>query len=147
MANPFAEGAELTHWFHPLCAAYKRPEAMLEGLAQSPASVPGREALERATRASMAAHRLPRIDGAERARGNARCRSCQEPISRGSWRIRLVFFEEGRFHPAGFVHLACGPAYFGSEDILDRLLHFSPGLGEDERAELCALWGARTVGG
>ena len=24
LANPFAEG-EMTHWFHPLCAAYKRP--------------------------------------------------------------------------------------------------------------------------
>ena len=29
LANPFAEG-EMTHWFHPLCAAYKRPEAMHE---------------------------------------------------------------------------------------------------------------------
>ena len=23
----------MTHWFHPACAAYKRPEALLEGLA------------------------------------------------------------------------------------------------------------------
>jgi hypothetical protein len=134
--NPFAEG-ETTLWFHPLCAAYKRPESMLEALGQAPAGVPDPEALERAARANTAQRRLPRISGAERSpTGQAKCRSCHEPIARGDWRIRLVFYEEGRFSPSGFVHLACRAAYFETGDILNALLHFSPGLSDEERAEL-----------
>jgi hypothetical protein len=134
--NPFAEG-ETTLWFHPLCAAYKRPEPMLETLAQARGSAPDPEALERAARGASAHRRLPRIDGAERApTSQAKCRHCHEPIARGDWRIRLVFYEEGRFNPAGFVHLACRAEYFEGADILAPLLHFSPELSEGERAEL-----------
>jgi len=134
--NPFAEG-ETTLWFHPLCAAYKRPEAMLETLAQAGESVPDPEALERAARGNSAHRRLPRISGAERAPSSqAKCRHCHEPIARGDWRIRLVFYEEGRFNPAGFVHLACRADYFEGADILAPLLHFSPDLSAEERAEL-----------
>ena len=136
MPNPFAEG-ETTLWFHPRCAAYKRPEAVLEALAQSPENVADRESLERAARGSAAQRRLPRIDGAERApTAQAKCRSCREPIARGSWRIRLVFYEEGRFMPGGFVHLACRKAYFETDDVLEPLLHFSPKLTDEEREEL-----------
>jgi hypothetical protein len=137
LANPFAEGAELTLWFHPVCAAYKRPEALLEALAEPSEDVPDRAALERIARASAAQRRLARIDGLERAAsGQASCRSCHERIARGGWRIRLVFFEEGRFNPSGFVHLLCGPAYFGTGEFLEHALHFSPKLTEAERAEL-----------
>ena len=135
MPNPFAEGTELTLWFHPLCAAYKRPESMLEALEQTK-DVAHREALESAARASVAQRRLPRIDGAERAKGQASCRQCREPIPRGDWRIRLVFFEEGRFNPGGFIHVACSRAYFETEDFLDRVLHFSRDLAADDREEL-----------
>jgi len=136
LPNPFAEG-EMTAWFHPHCAAYKRPEPLLQALVETPADVPGRESLERAARASLAHRRLPRIDGAERSPGaQAKCRSCREPIARGSWRIRLVFYEEGRFVPGGFVHLDCRKAYFETDDVLDRLLHFSRDLSADEREEL-----------
>jgi|SRR5882762_8103512 len=138
--NPFAEG-ETTLWFHPLCAAYKRPEPLLETLAQTPGSVPDPESLERAARGASAHRRLPRIDGAERApTSQAKCRNCHEPISRGTWRIRLVFHEEGRFSPGGFVHLACRAAYFETGDILDPLLHFSPDLSDEDRAELARAW-------
>jgi len=134
--NPYAEG-ETTLWFHPLCAAYKRPEAMLEALAQAESKPPSAEALERAARGSSAQRRLPRIDGAERApTGQAKCRSCHEPIARGAWRIRLVFYEEGRFSPGGFLHLACRTAYFETGDILEPLLHFSPDLSETDQADL-----------
>jgi hypothetical protein len=136
LPNPFAEG-EMTIWFHPACAAYKRPEPLLEALGETGANVPDRESLERAARASRAHRRLPRIDGAERSPGaQAKCRSCREPIARGSWRIRLVFYEEGRFAPGGFVHLDCCKAYFETDDILDRLLHFSRDLSQSEREEL-----------
>jgi hypothetical protein len=135
--NPFAEG-ETTLWFHPLCAAYKRPESMLAALEQSPEKPPAAEALERAARGSAAQRRLARIDGAERApSGQAKCRNCREPIAKGVWRIRLVFYEEGRFSPSGFVHLGCRAAYFETTaGILPPVLHFSPGLSEEDRAEL-----------
>ncbi len=140
--NPFAEG-ETTLWFHPLCAAYKRPESLLEILGEPDRDVPDRESLERAARGSSAHRRLPRIDGAERASSSrARCRSCREPIARGGWRVRLVFYEDGRFSPSGFVHLECRGAYFESEDILEPLLHFSPDLNDEERRDLGIACGA-----
>jgi hypothetical protein len=134
LPNPFAEG-EMTLWFHPLCAAYKRPEPILEALGE--ASVPDREDLERVARASLAHRRLPRIDGAERAPGGqAKCRHCREPIEKGSWRIRLAHYDEGRFSPGGYVHLGCCRAYFETGEILDPVLHFSPALSDAEREEL-----------
>ena len=136
LANPFADG-EMTVWFHPACAAYKRPEPLLEALAETRENVTDREKLEHAARSSLAHRRLARIDGAERApTGQARCRHCHEPIARGSWRIRLVFYEEGRFSPGGFIHLDCRKAYFETDDILDAVLHFSAALSESEREEL-----------
>ena len=134
--NPFAEG-ETTLWFHPACAAYKRPEPLLEALAAAPGELSGRETLERLARTSSSFRRLPRIDGAERAPSSqARCRSCREPIARGTWRIRLVFHEEGRFSPGGSVHLACRRAYFERDDVRDQVLHFSPDLSAEEREDL-----------
>jgi hypothetical protein len=136
LPNPFAEG-EMTLWFHPVCAAYKRPEPLLETLGETLANVPDRERLERTARTSLAHRRLPRIDGAERApSGQATCRSCRQPIPRGSWRVRLVFYEEGRFSPAGFVHLDCRKAYFETGDVLDQVLHFSSALDDEEREAL-----------
>jgi hypothetical protein len=136
LPNPFAEG-EMTVWFHPLCAAYKRPDAVLQTLAETSAQVPDREILERVAHSSMAQRRLPRIDGAEKApSAQAKCRQCRETIARGTWRIRLVFYQDGRFAPGGFAHLDCRQAYFETDDILEHVLHFSPGLSGDERAEL-----------
>lgn len=136
LPNPFAEG-EMTLWFHPLCAAYKRPESMLQALAEATEPPSDKEALERAARGSSAQRRLPRIDGAEKAKSSqAKCRHCREPIEKGTWRIRLVFFEDGRFSPGGFVHLGCREAHFETADVLAPALHFSPALSEEERAEL-----------
>jgi hypothetical protein len=136
LPNPFAEG-ELTVWFHPACAAYKRPEPFLQALGETLENVPHRESLERAAHAGLAHRRLPRIDGAERSpSGQAMCRSCRQPIARGSWRIRLVFYEEGRFSPGGFVHFECRRAYFETDDILEQVLYFSPALSDSEREEL-----------
>jgi hypothetical protein len=136
LPNPFAEG-EMTHWFHPLCAAYKRPEPLVEALGAATQEIPDRGKLDEAARRSAAHPRVPRIDGAERApSGQARCRHCKELIERGEWRIRLVFHEEGTFSPSGFVHLTCRAAYFETGDILDPVLHFSRGLAADDRAAL-----------
>ena len=127
----------MTLWFHPACAAYKRPEPLLQALAELPANLPGQARLESAARRSLSFQRLPRIDGAERApSGQAKCRSCRQPIARGSWRIRLTFYEEGRFAAGGFVHLECRTAYFETPDVLDQLLYFSPDLSDAEREDL-----------
>ena len=136
LPNPFADG-EMTVWFHPECAAYKRPEPLLQALAETAENVPDRERLEQAARSGLAHRRLPRINGAERApRGQAKCRSCREPIERGSWRIRLVLYEEGQFSPGGFVHLDCRKAYFDTNGVVDQVLHFSSDLSDDDREEL-----------
>jgi hypothetical protein len=57
--------------------------------------------------------------------GRARCRSCHEAIPKGAWRVALVYYEEGRFEPSGFIHLGCAADYFETADILDRVRHFS----------------------
>ncbi len=135
----------MTVWFHPGCAAYKRPEPLLQALGETTQSVPDREGLERAARNSLAYPHLPRIDGAERApSGQATCRSCRQAIARGTWRIRLVFYEEGRFSPGGFVHLDCRKAYFETDDVLDQVLHFSTALTDGEREELRRAWRANS---
>jgi len=136
LANPYGEG-EMTLWFHPLCAAYRRPEQVLEALPEAPDGVPERVTLERTARAAAEHRRLPRVNGAERApSGKAKCRHCREPIERGTWRIRLVFFEEGRFVPGGFVHLDCRKAYFEDHDVLEAILRFSPEVSDDDRKDL-----------
>lgn len=138
LPNPFGEG-EVTHWFHPVCAAYKRPDAVIASLAAATNPIDDRELLERIAAASVAQPKLARIDGAERSpSGQARCRHCHEPIERGTWRIRLVFHQEGTFSPGGFLHLACRDAYFESGDSAARLLHFSTGLAPLELEALGA---------
>jgi hypothetical protein len=138
LPNLFGDG-EMTLWFHPPCAAFKRPQSILDTLPEAPPVLADRAEIERAARMGVERLRLPRIDGAERApTGQARCRSCRELIERGSWRVRLVYYEEGRFSPGGFVHLGCRKVYFEVADILPRLLKFSPGLSDDERADLSA---------
>ena len=137
LPNPFAEGTEMTLWFHPRCAAYKRAEAVLEAL---PAleDAAEREILAALALAAVQRPRAARLDGAERARGVAMCRQCREPIARGSWRIRLSMFEEGAVNPLGFVHLMCAAAYCEEREIADRVLHFTPELTAAEREELLA---------
>jgi len=140
LPNPFGEG-EMTLWFHPGCAAYKRPEPLLEGLRDSAEPPADRDSLETAARTALTHRRLVRVDGAERATsGQAKCRNCRDRIERGTWRIRLTFFEEGRFSPGGFVHIACHPTYFEGHDVLEPLLHFSPDLEATEREDLARAY-------
>lgn len=130
----------MTLWYHLKCAAYKRPEAFMAAL---PAELPERQALERAAQSSLAFRRIPRIHGAERSpTSQARCRHCHEAIEKGSWRIRIAYYEEGRFSPGGFLHLACRTEYFEGHDVLEPLLYFSPGLSEEDRQDLRREFGS-----
>jgi hypothetical protein len=136
--NPFAEG-ETTHWFHPECGAYKRPEPFLEALASTAVALEDAPRLEAEARLGLAHERLPRINGVERSpTSRAQCRSCKEPIPKDAWRIALVFYEEGRFSPAGYVHLGCCRAYFDTTAVLPRLRRFSPNLREEDVPDLQA---------
>ena len=142
LPNPFADdGGEMTHWFHLQCAAYRRPEAFLQAV-RSPdgPAIEDRERLEREAELGVAHHRVPRASAAEKAAtGRATCRFCKSLIEKGAWRISLVFYEDGRFTPAGFVHATCAAAYFETPDILGRVKHFSPALAEADFVELGSL--------
>ena len=127
----------MTLWFHLPCAAYTRPEPFLEALPA--ADVDHAQPLAAAAEFGIAHRRVPRVHGAERApTGRARCKSCKELIERHGWRIRLVFFEEFRFAPSGFVHAACAKDYFETTDLLERIKHFSPELGANDLETLQA---------
>lgn len=142
LPNPFADG-EMTLWFHPVCAAYKRPEPLLEALGETTENIADRESLGSAAQTSLLHRRLPRINGAEISpSAQAKCRHCREPIEKGVWRIRLVFFEEGLFTPGGFVHLRCRADYFETGDITDRVLRFTSDLNAAQSEELRAALGS-----
>ncbi len=132
LPNPFADG-ETKYWFHLDCGAMKRPEPFLEALQAATTTPAECGRLETEARDGIAHRRLPRIDGAERSpSARARCRSCQKSIEKGAWRIPLVFFEEGMFSPAGFVHAACARVYFETTAILPRIRRFAPGLSDED---------------
>lgn len=134
--NPWGEG-DATVWLHLECAAYKRPEPLIEALATTEQEVEGRDELERIAAFGAAHRRLPRLNGVERApTGRARCRSCRETIEKDVWRIPLEFHEDGRFQASGFVHVRCAKEYFETSDVLDRLRHFGEGLSEGDVGEL-----------
>lgn len=131
--NPFAdeEGSETTHWFHVPCAAFIRPASFLEALTSTTETVPDRAALEREAQLGVTHRRLSRATSISRApSGRAICRACKTPIDKGAWRITLMYYEDGRLTGGGFIHLGCAATYFETKDLLGRLRHFSPELGE-----------------
>ena len=131
--NAFGEG-EMTLWYHVTCAAYARPEPFLEYAVASPEAS---HSLIAAARFGIEHRRVPHVHGAERApTGRARCRSCREIIGKDEWRIALVFFEEFRFDPGGFIHAGCARDYFETVDILDRIREFSPALESGDLGDL-----------
>jgi hypothetical protein len=133
--NAFGDG-EMTLWFHLPCAAYSRPEPFLETQSVAPAGADF-EPLAAAARFGIEHRRVPRLHGAERATsGRAHCRSCRELIGKGEWRLPLVFFEDYRFNPGGYIHARCARNYFETIDLLERIRHFSPQLPEGDLAEV-----------
>jgi hypothetical protein len=143
--NPFAEGedAVTTHWYHPVCGAFRRPEALIAALAQPAIEVADRDHLAVEAALGVAHHRAVRVDTAGRApSGRATCRACRELIAKDTWRIGLVFYEDGRFAPAGYVHASCARAYFETPALIPRIRHFSPDLCDADVSELTTLLGA-----
>ena len=140
--NMFADGenAEARHWYHPRCAAYRRPDAFLQAVEGADAPVDDRAALVAEAQAGLAHHRLPRLDKAERAAsGRASCRQCRTPIVKGAWRLTLTFWEDGRFMPAGYLHPSCVAGYADTTDgVLARVRHFTPDLSDEDAAVIDA---------
>lgn len=135
LPNAFGEG-EMTLWFHLMCGAYKRPESFLEALTNQK-DVESHERLAAVAEFGIAHRRVPRVNGAERApSGRARCRSCKQLIERETWRIALVYFEEFRFEPSGFIHAACAREYLETTDLIERIKHFSPNLNNSDLDDL-----------
>src|SRR5262245_30684196 len=128
--NPFGdEGTETTLWFHIACAALLRPEAFLETIKSTTETIPDRATLEQEAQLAVAQRRLPRATTATRApTGRATCRSCKQLIEKDAWRIALIYFEDGRFSPSGFIHVKCAKDYLETTEIFGRLKHFSPDL-------------------
>ena len=138
LPNPFAEG-ETQHWFHLECGAMKRPEPFLEGLAAHTEPIADSERFATLAQAGVEHPRVARVSGAERdPSGRAQCRHCRQKIDKAAWRIPLVFWEEGRFSPAGFVHVPCVGAYCGTTDVVARLERFSPALTDADLQQIQA---------
>src|ERR671919_1500497 len=83
LPSPLGEG-EMTLWFHPACAAYKRPAPFLEATkATTEVLLDELPRLQAAAELGIAHRRLPRLDGVKRApTGRARCRACRELIEK-----------------------------------------------------------------
>jgi hypothetical protein len=137
LPNPYREG-EMTLWFHLACAAYKRPDVYLQAL-QATSGIDPAADLEAAARRGVEHKRVARIDGIQRSpSGRSHCRQCRELIDKGLWRIRLVYYEEGRFQPSGYIHLRCAREYFETTDVLGHIRHFSPDLAARDLEEIRA---------
>jgi Poly(ADP-ribose) polymerase and DNA-Ligase Zn-finger region len=134
--NPFGEG-EAMHWFHVDCATLRRPEPLLEALAERTEPLADSARLIAEARFGVAHPRLARLNGAERSpSARAQCRACHTAIEKGAWRVVLIFYEEGRFMPGGFVHARCAKTYFETPELGSRLRRFSPALTEEDWKDL-----------
>jgi hypothetical protein len=141
VANAYGEDqATSVYWFHPPCAALRRPEKLLplarDG--EAAAALPDRDTLIGDAQRGAAHPRLARLDGVERAAsGRARCRQCREPIPNGAWRFRLSeFADTGFFEPLGFIHTGCAPAYFETPDFAEQVRRVARELDEAALAQV-----------
>jgi hypothetical protein len=136
LPNPYAEGESL-FWFHLRCAACMRPEKFGPALETYAEPMVESEWLRQAVDVGLAHPRLARLLRAERApSGSAHCRQCRELVNKGSWRLALQMFEEGRMQPIGTIHAECAEAYFGTTQVLDRIERLTDGLDPAALAEI-----------
>lgn len=155
--NPWSDSPSHL-WFHPRCAAYKRPEALLTALSMNDAGegtqqgglataqqrllheLSDSQELILAAQRGLAHRRLQRVDRLSVApSGRASCRHCRERIDKGALRIGLVWFEGGKFDPSGYLHVACARAYCESDDLLPRLQCFTHEVELDLLQQASAL--------
>jgi ribosomal protein L37AE/L43A len=153
LPNAYGEGdVASVYWFHPSCAALRRPEKIApllrESESEAAAALADREQLLAQAEVGAAHPKLERLAGAERAAsGRARCRHCQQAIAGGAWRLRLsTFADSGFFEPLGFVHAGCARDYFEVPEVgllIERIGQISPDL---DRAALDEIRAAEQAG-
>lgn len=137
-ANPFGEGTTV-YWFHLRCAAERRPQTFLQGLASSELPADSVSEVELATLQTIAGFcslhpRAARFTKAGIApSGRARCRGCKELIEKDSLRLELSIFHDGRFDPMGYLHLRCLTSYTEARVPWLRLEHTCEGLSEEHK--------------
>ena len=147
--NPVAEGLT-SHFYHPACAAQRRPEAflqLLEGPREEGAEeLPGAIAeLEPQARLAVEHRRLARLGVISAApSGRARCRHCGELLATGELRLAVQPIDEGRLQAWGFLHVGCIVAYAGIHPGADRTLRYS-NLTEAEAAAVRGVLEKATV--
>lgn len=135
--NAFGEG-EATQWYHPVCAAEKRPDKLIAALDAHSAEIEGAATLRELALAGAKNPKLAAIVRAEPApTARASCQQCRQKIEKGSLRIVI----EREADPSGMaslgsLHVACGREYFGDDGLLDKLLRTSPDLDAEQQSEL-----------
>jgi hypothetical protein len=114
-----------------------RPDKMQSVLQSTDEALPDRAWLERTAAFGVAHPKVAELARAERSpSGRAHCQQCHAIVEKGAWRLALHVFQDGRMSPVGSLHVGCALAYFGTRDIVDRLRHLSPELGDDDVAEI-----------
>ena len=135
---PASFDGTMTHWFHLVCAAAKRPEELRPVLAKYKKAIPERAALE-ATLASGNATQLAKLVGTDRApTGRAKCQHCKAVIDKDTLRVGLLLEDELKNPGKGFLHLACAPAY-AEVDPSAHLSATSKKLGKPDREQMSAV--------
>ena len=130
LPNPFADG-DMTLWFHFPCAAFRRPQALLE--TGNIAPLKDRQCHDHLPEISLIGTEVPRLQRIAETElspnGRTRCRCFKESIPKDSWRIRLEHFQESAFTPSGNIHLGCATPFFPTnETALVRIQCFVPSL-------------------
>lgn len=136
--NPMTEG-ETRHYYHPSCAADRRPERVLGLLAASTEPIARAQELRAAAELAVAHPRLVRLGRVERASsGRSTCRHCRRTIDKGALRVALQPIEDGRLASWGYLHASCVRGYVGVRPNVERLRRTTEGLDETTWAEVDA---------
>ena len=138
LPNPFGEGMT-TYWFHSRCAAERRPETFLSALRAIGSQPDALETVESEGLQGLAEFGAQHPKAARLASlgiapsGRARCRCCRELIEKGAVRVELSIFQDGRFDPMGYLHVACTEVYMGARPPWARLENKCSSLSPEQR--------------
>jgi hypothetical protein len=135
--SAFAEGMQWV-WYHPTCAARKKPVPVRNALALFGGEVPGRSELESLlAEADKTASVFPYAERA--STGRSKCLQCREPIEKGALRVateREVELGGMARSGAGYLHPRCAGEFLAEEDLMATLRRNSRGLSDSDLAEL-----------
>lgn len=122
--NPYSEDGGLSHrYWHLPCAATKMANELAPALAAYDGELPG-DVARAEVEALVREHLKPEMPYAEHApNGRARCRACDESITKGELRVAFERTFEGPMGPqkgAAYAHARCLARYLEREKELAR---------------------------